>query len=114
MVELTVPFQNPALDLIFHALSDGTRRNILERIARQPLTVSEIAKPFHMSLAAVSKHLKVLERAGLVQRRKEGTAYRMSLNPEALMSAEEWLAHYREFWDQRLDALQRLLEKESS
>jgi DNA-binding transcriptional ArsR family regulator len=107
MVELTAN----SLDLLFHALADGTRRSIIERVARQPLTVSEIAKPFRMSLAAVSKHLKVLERAGLIHREKLGTAYRMSFNPEALMNADEWLAHYRQFWNERLDALQQLLEE---
>jgi DNA-binding transcriptional ArsR family regulator len=112
MVELAAPLSNQALDLVFHALADATRRSIIKRIAGKSLTVSEIAKPFRMSLAAVSKHLKVLERAGLIHRQKQGTAYHMTLNAEALMSAEEWLAHYRQFWEQRLDALQSLLEKE--
>jgi DNA-binding transcriptional ArsR family regulator len=112
MVELMVPSPNPALDRVFHALADGTRRRILERIADESLTVSEIARPFRISLAAVSKHLQVLERAGLVHRRREGTAYWLSLNAEALLRADEWLAHYRRFWEQRLDALQQLLEKE--
>jgi DNA-binding transcriptional ArsR family regulator len=112
MVELAAPLSNQALDLVFHALADTTRRNIIKRIAGKSLTVSEIAKPFRMSLAAVSKHLKVLERAGLIHRQKQGTAYHMTLNAEALMNAEEWLAHYRQFWEQRLDALQHLLEKE--
>lgn len=112
MVELTAPLSNSALDLVFHALADATRRSIIKRIAGKSLTVSEIAKPFRMSLAAVSKHLKVLERAGLINRLKQGTTYQMSLNAEALMSAGQWLAYYQQFWDQRLDALQQLLEKE--
>jgi DNA-binding transcriptional ArsR family regulator len=113
MVELTASASSTlALDLVFQALADATRRSIIERIAGQSLTVSEIAKPFRMSLAAVSKHLKVLERAGLINRQKQGTAYHMSLNAEALMTAEEWLGHYRQFWNERLDALQNLLEKE--
>ncbi|HEX5056178.1 MAG TPA: metalloregulator ArsR/SmtB family transcription factor [Gammaproteobacteria bacterium] len=108
MVELTAD----SLDLLFHALADGTRRSIIKRIASKSLSVSEIARPFRMSLAAVSKHLKVLERAGLIRREKQGTTYLMSLNAEALLSAEEWLAHYRQYWEGRLDALQNLLEKE--
>jgi DNA-binding transcriptional ArsR family regulator len=112
MVELTVPLSNQSLDSLFHALADSTRRSILERIAGQSLSVSEIARPFRMSLAAVSKHLKVLERAGLLHREKQGTTYWLSLNAEALMNADEWLAHYRQYWNERLDALQDLLEKE--
>jgi DNA-binding transcriptional ArsR family regulator len=108
MVELTAN----SLDLLFQALADSTRRSIIKRVAGKSLTVSEIAKPFRMSLAAVSKHLKVLERAGLIHREKQGTTYRMSLNAEALMSAEEWLAHYRQYWNERLDALQNHFEKE--
>jgi DNA-binding transcriptional ArsR family regulator len=99
------------LDLLFHALADSTRRAILRDIAGKEKTVSEIAKPFRISLAAVSKHLKVLESAHLIDRRKEGSYQIVSLNPEALMSAEQWISYYRNFWSQRLDALQNLLEK---
>ena len=86
---------NDNLDLIFHALADSTRRAILQRIADQALSVSEIAKPFKMSLAAVSKHLKVLERAGLINRKKEGCTHYLVLNAEGLAAAEEWLTHYQ-------------------
>ena len=109
MVELTAN----ELDLIFHALADSTRRAILRNLASAKLSVSEIAKPFQMSLAAVSKHVKVLERAGLIQREKQGVTYMIGLNHERLLSAEQWLVHYRAFWSDRLDALQHFLEEEN-
>ncbi len=99
------------LDLLFHALSDSTRRSILKDISKKEKTVSEIAKPFRMSLAAVSKHLKVLEVAHLIDRRKEGSFQIVKLNVEALMTAERWMSYYRKFWNDRLDVLQELLEK---
>lgn len=100
------------LDLIFQALADPTRRAILRDVASQERSISEIAKPYKMSLAGISKHLKVLERANLVQRRRQGYFFYLKMNAEALQSAEEWLAYYRKFWDIRLDALQNFLEKE--
>ncbi len=99
------------LDLLFHALADSTRRAILKDISKKEKTVSEIAKPFRMSLAAVSKHLKVLEVAHLIDRRKEGSFQIVKLNAEALMTAERWMSYYRKFWNDRLDILQELLEK---
>lgn len=102
------------LDLVFHALADPTRRVIVKDLARQERSVSELAKPFRMSLVAVSKHLKVLEKARLVRRRRDGSFHYLRLNPEALQSADEWLRHYEQFWTQRLDALKQLLEQEES
>lgn len=99
------------LDLIFHALADATRRAILERIAKQALSVSEIAKPFQMSLAAISKHLKVLERAGLIHRKKEGCTHYLIVNAEGMATAEQWLTHYQQFWGDRLQSLQQFLEE---
>ena len=101
------------LDLVFRALADPTRRVILKDLAGRERTVSQLAKPFRMSLVAVSKHLKVLERARLIRRRKDGSFHYLRLNPEALQSAEEWLRHYRRFWEPRLDALKHLLEQEA-
>jgi DNA-binding transcriptional ArsR family regulator len=98
------------LDRVFHALSDATRRAILRDIAKKEKTVGEIARPYRMSLAAVSKHLKVLEDARLIARRKYGSFQFVSLNAEALMSAEEWIAYYRRFWEGRLGALKIYLE----
>lgn len=108
MVELTAN----ELDLIFHSLSDATRRAILRNIGAAKLSVSEIAKPFEMSLAAVSKHLKVLERAGLIHREKQGVTYFIRPNTERLLTAEQWLCHYRQFWGDQLQSLQDFLEEE--
>jgi DNA-binding transcriptional ArsR family regulator len=99
------------LNLIFHALSDATRRAILRGIAKKNKTVSQIAEPFRMSLAAVSKHLKVLERARLIERRKEGSFQIVSLKPEALKTADHWISFYEQFWGDRLEALKDLLEE---
>lgn len=100
------------LDLIFRALADPTRRAILRNISRRQRNVTEIAKPFSMSLAAVSKHLKVLERARLVERKKRGSFYHVRLNAKALMSAEKWLAYYQPFWEARLESLKAILEED--
>jgi DNA-binding transcriptional ArsR family regulator len=98
------------LDSIFHALSDPTRRAILRDISRRDKTVGEIAMPYRMSLAAVSKHLKVLETAELVARERRGNFQIVRLNARNLKPAEEWLAYYETFWNRQLDALQTYLE----
>ena len=100
-----------ALDRIFHALSDQTRRAILIDISKKENTVSELAKPYKMSLAAVSKHLSVLEAAGLIDRKRVSSFQVVSLRAESLKTANEWLAHYEIFWNEKLNALQELLEK---
>ncbi len=97
------------LDLIFSALSDPTRRKILERLARGEASVLDIAEPHAMSLPAVSKHLRVLEEAGLVMRERDGRLHLMSLNSKALKDAAEWLERYRAFWEGKFDALERFL-----
>lgn len=102
------------LDHIFQALSDSTRRSILKKIARRELAVGEIAQTYSISLAAVSKHIQSLERAGLVTRRREGNFFYLSLNPDGLSSADKWMQYYREFWDSSLDRLKTLLEKDES
>jgi len=102
-----------ALDDVFRALGDATRRRILRRVARRPLTVSEIAAPFAMSLPAVSKHLKVLERAGLVSRGREAQWRPRRLEAEPLKEAQDWLAHYQRFWNEGLDRLTACLEEET-
>jgi DNA-binding transcriptional ArsR family regulator len=99
------------LDLVFGALSDRTRRAILGRLARAPASVGELAEPFAMSFSAVSKHLQVLERAGLVEREVDGRMRRCSLNAEPLRDAEQWIAYYRAFWDDTLDALAAYVEE---
>lgn len=100
------------LDSIFHALSDPTRRSILRNIASREKTVGEVARPYRMSLAAVSKHLKVLETADLIARERRGSFQIVRLNAPALRPAEQWLAYYEKFWNRRLDALQNYLEGE--
>jgi DNA-binding transcriptional ArsR family regulator len=100
------------LDSVFHALSDSTRRSILRDITAREKTVGEIAKPYRISLAAVSKHLKVLESAELIARERRGSFQIVRLNPAPLRPAEEWLAYYQKFWERQLDALQHFLEGE--
>ncbi|MFI5184074.1 MAG: ArsR/SmtB family transcription factor [Vicinamibacteria bacterium] len=97
------------LDRTFTALADPTRRAILARLSEGPLRVTEIAAPFDMSLNAVSKHLKLLERAKLVEREVRGREHFCSLDARPLSEITDWTAAYREFWEARLDALERLL-----
>jgi DNA-binding transcriptional ArsR family regulator len=94
------------LDRIFSALADSTRRAILRALTRRPATINEIARPFPVSLNAVSKHVMVLERAGLLRREIRGREHYCSIEPRPLREAEEWLEHYRQFWEQRMDALE--------
>lgn len=102
-----------SLDLIFQALADPTRRAILKNLSRRERAVSEVAEPFEMSLVAVSKHIKVLERAGLVHRRWAGNFSYLSLNAQAMLTADQWIEYYRKFWEARLDSLQDFLEKQN-
>lgn len=103
-----------ALDRVFMALADGTRRRMVHMLAEREHTVSELAQPFDMSLAAVSKHLKVLEKAGLVRRDIRGREHYCALLPERLTGALDWISIYRNFWSRRLDALADVLESEST
>lgn len=98
------------LDLTFGALSDSTRRAILARLTRGDATVGELAEPFDISRPAVSKHLVVLERAGLVERSREGRVTRCALDAGPMREAAEWVVRYRRFWEERLDALTRYFE----
>jgi DNA-binding transcriptional ArsR family regulator len=101
------------LDAAFAALSDRTRRALLARLARSPLSVSELAKPFAMSLPAVSKHLRVLEHAGLIVRAIDGRVHTCSLRVAPLGKIDKWIEKYRLFWTDQLDALARYIESES-
>jgi DNA-binding transcriptional ArsR family regulator len=98
--------QSATLDRVFAAVSDPTRRAILTALSRKPATVTEIAAPFPVSLNAISKHIMVLERAGLIHREVSGREHRCRLRPEPMREASAWLDHYRQFWDVRLDALE--------
>jgi DNA-binding transcriptional ArsR family regulator len=98
------------LDDVFRALADGTRRRIVDRLSRGPVSVGEIAEPFSMSLAAVSKHLDVLERAGILERKRDGRFLRCHLTPAPLSDAGAFIDHYRAFWEGTLDELARYVE----
>lgn len=98
------------LDRTFTALADPTRRAILARLATGEATVMELAEPFALSQPAVSKHLKVLERAGLISRRREGTRRPCRIEPRGLVSVTLWLDAFRQLWDARFGALDSLLD----
>src|SRR5947207_6508446 len=100
-----------SLSAIFSALADPTRRAILARLALGDTSVTELAEPFEMSMPAVSKHLKVLERAGLISRSREAQWRPCRIEPAALKSVDEWLERYREFWEASLDRLGAYLDE---
>ena len=100
------------MNSVFHALGDATRRQMLRDLASSERTVSELAKPFTMSLAAASKHIRVLEGAGLIRREVRGRMHVCRLDPGPLASAHEWLGFYERFWTSRLDVLEQLLRDE--
>jgi DNA-binding transcriptional ArsR family regulator len=103
-----------ALDRVFHALSDPTRRAMLRRLAKNEQSIGELAAPFRMTLAAVSKHVKVLERARLLRRRIEGRSHFCRLEPAPLAAADGWLRFYERFWTEQLDALDAMLRAEDA
>ena len=98
------------LDTTFHALADPTRRGMLASLALGEKSIGELAEPLQMSFAGASKHVKVLEDAGLLSRRKVGRTHLVSLNAEPLAEAEQWLKQWEKFWSVRLDRLQALVE----
>jgi len=106
-----VNYPTVSLDATFAALADPTRRRILESLSQQQRRVKELAKPFAMSLPAVSKHLRVLEKAGLLKRRRMGREHHIELEPAPMRNAMLWIEHYRKFWEGSLDALADYLEK---
>jgi DNA-binding transcriptional ArsR family regulator len=110
MVEL----EAPRLDTVFHALGDATRRRMLRELAGGERTVGQLAEPFSISLQAASKHIKALEKAGLVRRDVRGRTHLCRLDPGPLASAHQWLNFYERFWTDRLDALERLLRQEGA
>jgi DNA-binding transcriptional ArsR family regulator len=110
MVEL----DSPQLDSIFHALGDATRRRMLRELAEGERTVSQLAAPFAISLAAASKHIKALEGAGLVRREVRGRTHICRLEPGPLAGADKWLRYYERFWTGSLDTLERLLREDDA
>ncbi|HZP19584.1 MAG TPA: metalloregulator ArsR/SmtB family transcription factor [Bauldia sp.] len=101
------------LDEVFHALANRTRRKLVKTLAGGPARVSDLAGPYRMSLNAISKHLFVLERAGLIRREKSGAVQTCVLEAGAMASADAWIADYRRFWDGQIDALAAFVEKKS-
>jgi len=97
------------LDAIFAALADPTRRAIIERLSRSEARVTDVAEPFPMSLNAVSKHIRVLEASGVVERRRKGRDHILSINTRSLDEADGWIEGMRRYWEARLDAMERLL-----
>jgi DNA-binding transcriptional ArsR family regulator len=105
-------YQSAHLDAVFHALSDPTRRAMLGHLAGRERTIGELATPFNMSLAGASKHVKVLERAGLVTRMIRGRTHLCRLSAARLAEADAWIRHYERFWTESLDTLEGLLRDE--
>jgi len=99
------------LDRTFGALADPTRRRILEHLAQGDRCVTELAKPYSMSLPAVSKHLRVLEKAGLVRRRRDGRVHRLKLQAAPMQQAQQWIEEYRRFWEDSFDRLDEYLKQ---
>ncbi len=106
--------QTADLDAVFRALGDGTRRQMLQALTLGECTVTQLAQPHRMSLAAASKHIKALEAAGLIRREVQGRQHVCRLEARPLAQAEAWLRHYERFWSGRLDALEQLLREAPS
>jgi len=102
-----------SLDAVFAALADPTRRRILGRLARRPATIGELAAPFPISLPAVSKHIRILERAGVLRRERDGWYHRCRLEGRPLRTASAFLDRYRSFWEETLAELARYVERSS-
>lgn len=101
-----------SLDAALHAVADPTRRRIVERLMRGPARVTDLAAPFSISLNGVSKHLKVLESAGLLRRTREGREHRLSLRHQPIRRIQAWSNQFESFWADRLDVLSKQLENE--
>jgi DNA-binding transcriptional ArsR family regulator len=114
IVNQMVKYQSTTLNRTFAALADPTRRRILAHLARGDRRVTDLARPHAMSLPAVSKHLRVLEKAGLLRRRRYGRVHEMQLDAKPLKQAAQWVEEYRKFWEASLDRLADYLEKTSA
>jgi DNA-binding transcriptional ArsR family regulator len=106
--------RSPDLDAVFHALSDATRRAMLRQLARGAVTVGALAEPHPMSLAAASKHIRVLEDAGLIRRTVQGRNHLCRLEAAPMHAGQEWIRHFERFWTERLDALEAILNAEDN
>lgn len=106
--------EQSTLDAVFSALADPTRRSMLRTLSQGEKSVGELAAPFRMSFAGASKHVKALENAGLVRRTVKGRTHVCRLNPRPMHGAMEWLRYYENFWNDKLDALERRLNEEDN
>ncbi|TDF35167.1 ArsR family transcriptional regulator [Alteromonadaceae bacterium M269] len=97
------------LDLVFSALSDSTRRGMLAQLAQGEANISQLAKQYEMSQPAISKHLRVLDKAGLIQKKKKGREFIIRVNPEPIEEAQTWIGYYARFWKQQFDAVEEYL-----
>jgi DNA-binding transcriptional ArsR family regulator len=103
-----------SLDTLFRAIADPTRRAMLRELAAGPRTVGELAAPYDITLAGASKHIQMLERAGLIRREVQGRVHTCSLDARPLHAGAEWLRHYERFWNRKLDALESLLKADDA
>lgn len=103
-----------SLDTLFRAIADPTRRAMLRELAAGPRTVGELAAPYDITLAGASKHIQMLERAGLIRREVQGRVHTCSLDARPLHAGAEWLRHYERFWNRKLDALEALLKADGA
>jgi DNA-binding transcriptional ArsR family regulator len=106
-----VKYSNRILDSTFGALADPTRRRILAHLAEGERCVTDLAKPHRMSLPAISKHLRVLEKAGLIRRRRNGRVHRLQLEAAPMKQAQQWIEDYRRFWEESFDRLDEYLKE---
>jgi DNA-binding transcriptional ArsR family regulator len=106
-----VKYSSGSLDRTFAALADATRRRILEHLAGGDRCVTELARPYAMSLPAVSKHLRVLETAGLIRRRRQGRVHSLKLEAAPMQAAQAWIGEYRRFWEESFDRLDDYLKQ---
>lgn len=111
IINRVVNYNRRQLDLAFGALAHPIRRDILARLSNGEATVSELARPFRVSAPAISKHMRILERAGLLSRRRQGRQHHCRLEARRMQLAERWLERHRRFWNDRLDALERYLKE---
>jgi DNA-binding transcriptional ArsR family regulator len=109
-----VHYREATLDRVSAAIADPTRRKIIERLARGPARITDVARPFSMSLTGFCKHVRVLERAGLVRRTRRGRENTLELHAEPLRDVAQWLLHYQQFWTSRLDRLEAFFAAEAA
>ena len=111
MLNHMVNYNQHRLDLVFGALAHPIRRGILARLSNGETTIAELARPFRVSAPAITRHMRILEEAGLLSRTKQGRAHRCRLEQKRMQEAEAWIEDHRKFWNQRLDALERYLKE---